>query len=176
MTDLLPYRQRLALIRSGLAEKTTGPKPKKAIAKFSDKKLAEIAEEKNKTGDTLQNWFDHFMEVSEAVCAECGMRADWLKDPAYAKIWKACQAHILPKKKEYGFASIATHRENHIILFPSWGGHLCGCHGFYDSNWYNATTMNIWPKVIEQFKILYPFISEKERKNIPEQLLREIKS
>lgn len=160
-------------------------KEKKPIAKVSKKRQAKLDEakkvylESKKTSNvpneiieqlTLNQWFDYHMEHSEPVCAECGMRADWVKQPGYEKIWKACQAHILPKKKTYGFPSISNHLENHIVLFPSWGGHLCGCHGFYDSSWYNATTMKIWPHVQQKFKTLYPFIKETERKNIPEQL------
>lgn len=155
--------------------------PYKGIRKKSLKAIAsEKAERENKTDVGLDKWFEERMATSEPVCAECGMRADWLLEPqedakksaAYKLMWRACQAHILPKKKTYGFPSIATNPENHIILFPSWGGHLCGCHGFYDSNWYNASTMKIWPQVLQTMKKkLLPFIAENEKKNIPEQLL-----
>lgn len=165
--------------KNGMAPPLPTRKEKKALNRVSPKKKTADAEAK-KAGseDSLEKWFLYFMETSEPVCAECGMRADWLLEPqedpkkaeAYRLIWRACQAHVLPKKKQYGFPSISTDRNNHIILFPSWGGHLCGCHGFYDSGWFNATTMKIWPQVQERFKILYPFIAEKERKNIPEQL------
>jgi hypothetical protein len=183
-------REQYNRIKLGLEPKTTGPKPKKAIPKVSAKKRAEDAEAKEAylksrentsvprgTLDkiSLNQWFDYHMEHSEPVCSECGMRADWVKQPGYEKIWKACQAHVLPKKKSYGFPSIAANIDNHIVLFPSWGGHLCGHHGEYDSSWFNATTMKIWPQVVERFRQLYPLISEKERKNIPEQLLKEIK-
>jgi hypothetical protein len=187
-------REQYRRIKLGLEKKTTGAKPKKPIKKVSDKRKVELAEEKEQLAlvnaarpigvfhgkqdekEEVNQWFDYFMEVSEPVCAECGFRADWLKSPGYEKIWRACQAHILPKKKNYGFPSLASNRDNHIVLFPSWGGHLCGCHGFYDSNWYNATTMKIWPRVVGVFLTkLHPIVPPKENKNIPEVLLALLK-
>lgn len=170
--------ERRAYIEAGRPLKT---KEKKPIAKKSAKRIAKEKEEKaNKMDESLDAWFERKMATSKPVCAECGMEAYWLLEPqedpkkaaAYKLMWRACQAHILPKKKVFGFPSIATHDDNHIVLFPSWGGFLCGCHGFYDSNWYNATTMKIWPLVVETFKTkLYPLIRPNEQKNIPEQLL-----
>lgn len=178
MSDYLKKRQEHILNDRPLPEKK-----KNKIKPVSDKRAAKIAAAKNaKTDDSLDAWFERKMATSKPVCAECGMEAYWLLEPqedpkkaeAYRLMWRACQAHILPKKKNYGFPSLATNDDNHIVLFPSWGGHLCGDHGFYDSNWYNATTMKIWPKVVEAFKKLYPLIPHDERKNIPEQLLKEI--
>lgn len=125
---------------------------------------------------SLDQWFSDRMTQNEPVCAECGSRADWVKLPGYEKVWKACQAHILPKKKMFGFPSIATNPYNHVVLFPSFGGKLCGCHGFYDSGWYNASTMKIWKSIVDIFITkLYPIIPESEKKNIPEALRNEIK-
>ena len=164
------------------------PKQKKAyrIPKKSAKKLKQEAEEKDLlkeakelgkgTGISAQEqWFKDRMAESEPVCMECGFRADWLKLPEYEKIWRACQAHILPKRKGQ-FPSVATHPLNHLVLFPSWGGHLCGHHGEYDSSWYNATTMKIWPTAVERFKRFEASIAPAERKNIPEQLLNALNS
>jgi hypothetical protein len=63
---------------------------------------------------------------------------------------------------------------NHLVLFPVWGGHLCGCHDEFDSGWYNATTMTVWPKAIERFKQFEKSIANSERRRIPEQLLQYI--
>lgn len=148
------------------------PKKPKWLKQVSDKRAAKLAEQKADRGEEktpLEKWYDDRMAESEPVCAECGMRADWVKQTGNEKIWRACQAHLLPKKKNYGFPSIATLPENHLVLFPSWGGHLCGCHGFYDSGWYNATTMKIWPQALETIQTkLLPFIVESEKKNIPD--------
>lgn len=158
------------------------PKEKKMyfLPKVSKKKQVQIKEQKLSNTDKKEDdFFEYHMKHSVPVCAECGMTANWLLEPqqdhqkaeAYKLIWRACQAHILPKKKNYGFPSLRNHLDNHLVLFPSWGGTLCGCHGFYDSNWYNASTMKIWPKVIEAFIKLYPSIPKIEHKNIPDILL-----
>lgn len=183
--DNIPYRQRLAMIRNGQAEKTTGAKKRKPIAKFSEKKLAEIKAQKENGGEnTLDAWFEWQMANNKPVCEECGMEAYWLLEPqedpkkaeSYRLMWRASQAHILPKKKRFGFKSVSTHRENHMVLFPSWGGHLCGCHGFYDSTWYNASTMKVWGKAKRIFKeTLYPLLPQEEHKNIPDELLSTLK-
>lgn len=149
-------------------------KSAKKIKKEAEEKvlLKEAAEMGKGTGITDQEqWFEDRMKESEPVCAECGFRADWLLLPEYKKIWRACQAHILPKKKG-AFPSVATHPLNHMVLFPSWGGHLCGHHGEYDSSWFNATTMKVWPKAVERFKQFESAIAEKERRLIPEQFLK----
>lgn len=150
--------------------------PKKSAKKIAKEKeeaalLKEAVELGKGTGISAQEqWFKDRMAESEPVCAECGFRADWLKLPEYEKIWRACQAHIIPKAKSQ-FPSVATHPLNHLVLFPSWGGHLCGCHGFYDSSWFNATTMKVWPKAVERFKLFEKDIAEKEKYKIPEQFL-----
>ncbi len=173
-------KQRLQQKQYGKPAKEKKPYylPKKSAKKIAEEK----AEKENKSGETLDAWFEKGMIEYDPICMECGFSAMWLKEPqedtkkaeAYKLMWRAAQAHVLPKKKRFGFPSIATHPENRIILLPSWGGHFCGCHGFYDSNWYNASTMKIWPLVVEKFKRLYPFIAEPERKNIPEQLLKHL--
>lgn len=115
----------------------------------------------------LKLWYDGKMLHSEPVCDNCGMRADWLKGIGCEKIWHACQAHILPKKKDYGFPSIATDPDNHLVLFPSWGGLLCGCHGAYDSNWERAAGMKVFTLAKQRFAIFEANIDEEERKRIP---------
>jgi hypothetical protein len=100
------------------------------------------------------------------------MEAYWLLKPEYSEIWKACHHHILEKRKTM-FPSMAGNLDNHLVLFPSWGGLLCGCHGWIHSNWYNASTMEIWPELVRIFKEkLHHLIPEKEKKNIPEALLK----
>src|SRR5688500_15556083 len=100
------------------------PKPKKTyrITAKSKKKLAKEAEESKLlkeakelgrgTGITDQEqWFEDRMKESLPVCMNCGMEASWLIQPEYKKIWRACQAHILPKRKT-GFPSVATNPLN----------------------------------------------------------------
>lgn len=150
-------------------------KERKPIAKVSKKRAEKLAAEREARGDGAEDkYFDYWMKNAVPRCEECGMEAPWLLEPQYSVMWRACQAHVLPKKKKYGFPSLRDNLDNHMVLFPSFGGHLCGDHGFFDSSWFNATTMNVWPKAVEIFKKLYPLIPENERKNIPEQLLKEL--
>lgn len=152
------------------------PKTKKVpapIAKQSEKKKQQVKEEKAAgVNDDLKAWFDYHMAHATPICSECGMEAHWLKEPHNFAIWKACQAHILPKKKG-AFPSMRANLDNHIVLFPSFGGTLCGCHGFYDSSWYNASTMKIWEQVKVVFTgKLYRLIPDNEKKYIPDVLLK----
>lgn len=154
------------------------PKPKKTkyIPKKSAKKIAKEKEEKELQKinvDTKEQWYDDRMKESLPVCMNCGMEAPWLLQPEYEKIWRACQAHILPKRKTQ-FPSVAQHPLNHMVLFPVWGGHLCGCHDEYDSGWYNATTMKVWPIAVHRFKEFESAIDKKEAYRIPEQFKKVI--
>lgn len=155
--------------------------PKKSSKKIKqEKKEAELKEASKELGGSVysadqEQWFMERMKENVPVCMNCGMVASWLLEPRYEKIWRACQAHILPKRKTQ-FPSIATHPSNHLVLFPVWGGHLCGCHDEYDSGWYNATTMKVWPKAVERFKQFKSSISPKEMRRIPDALLQYIKN
>jgi hypothetical protein len=168
-----------------LKEKSKLPKEKKKyyLPKKSAKKIRQDAEEKallqeakelgKGTGITDQEqWFEDRMKESLPVCMNCGMEANWLLQPEYKKIWRACQAHILPKRKT-GFPSVATHPLNHMVLFPVWGGHLCGCHDEFDSSWFNATTMKVWEIAANRFKEFEPAIAANEKRRIPEQFLKQ---
>lgn len=86
--------------------------------------------------------------------------------------YRCATAHVLPKRKEYGFPSVAANPINRLFLGSAIGG--CGCHDDYDSSWEKASTMKIWPLAVEIFKQLYPLIHPSERKSIPEVFLQEI--
>ena len=115
-------------------------------------------------------WFDNRMNTLQPVCENCGATADWLKQPEYRKLWKSCQAHLLPKRH---FKSIKAHPLNGMVLGSGFS-QLCFCHDFYDSAWSKAATMKIWDEVVRRFLIMYPLITEQEQRFIPNQLLQEI--
>lgn len=158
------------------AAKIPQRKPFYRIPPFSKKRLEAMARDlQNKTDAALDQYFDYHMGLHDPICSNCGTEAPWLKDPQYFILWRACQAHILPKREVHkgGFPSLKSNPDNHILLFPSWGGWLCGCHDKFDSSWLSASTMEIWPMAVEIFKDkLYPLIPEHEKKNIPEQLIQ----
>jgi len=105
-----------------------------------------------------QNWyFDMGKELAKnPICAECGA---WIP-PAF---YRAAIAHVLPKRKEYGFPSVARHPLNKMFL-----GAGCGCHKKYDDTWEGASQMKIWSTAIIIFVEIYPFIHPDEYKNIPD--------
>lgn len=175
-----------------LKEQAKLPKVKKVykIPKKSTKKIRQEAEEKALIKNAVklglgacemisasiqEQWFKDRMAESLPICMNCGMDAQWLLLPEYEKIWRACQAHVLPKRKSQ-FPSVATHPMNHMVLFPVWGGHLCGCHDEYDSGWYNATTMKVWEIAVSRFKEFEACIAPKERRHIPDALMQYVKN
>lgn len=83
--------------------------------------------------------------------------------------YRCATAHVLPKRKEYGFPSVASNPINRLFLGP-----VCGCHNKYDKSWEDAAQMKVWPLAVEIFKKLYPLIHPSERKNIPDILLQEL--
>lgn len=94
--------------------------------------------------------------LENPVCAECGA-------PILFCDFHAATAHILPKKKRFGFPSIAAHPVNRMFL-----GAVCGCHSRYDLSWSNASRMKVWPIIVVPAVILlYPLIHPAELKNLP---------
>lgn len=112
----------------------------------------------------LQLWFDNIAkEIKEKpYCWNCGKYIT-------KAFYRAATAHILPKRKEYGFPSVATHPKNYLILGPG-----CGCHAKYDTSWDDACMMKIWPMAVERFIAIFPEIDRKEYKNLPDVLLQEV--
>lgn len=162
----MDYRTRLALIRQGMAEKTTKKKPPKPLRKVSLKKQAEdkIAKEALGGGDTeLQEWYAIIMGREEGKCWETGERID--KNDTMG--WHGSIAHILDKKN---YPSVATHPLNYMIL-KMWGG----THGQYDSSWKNAARMKVWPYAVKIMNILYPCLTKEEKAKLPEIITQEIK-
>jgi hypothetical protein len=113
----------------------------------------------------LQNFFAECAKELDQhpYCMECGTFIP-------RKYYRSATAHVLPKRKEYGFTSVASNIINKLFL-----GAGCGCHSKYDSDWEAAATMKVWPMAVEIFTKLYPLLKPEEKKNIPEVLLQELK-
>ena len=114
----------------------------------------------------LKAWFDHRMKTCQPICANCGIEAKWVNKEPYLKLFKAAQAHLLPKRH---FWSLKLHELNGMVLFAGYSG-ICNCHDVFDSSWDAASKMNIWEEVIRRFKIMYPLIPTVEHQFIPKQL------
>lgn len=106
----------------------------------------------------LELWYDKMAKIIDKnpYCWNCG---SFIPKTYY----RAATAHVIPKRKNYGFPSVKTHESNYLVL-----GASCGCHGKYDNSWDDASKMKIWPMAVERFKLIFPFIHKSELKNIPD--------
>lgn len=162
MTEELSYRQKLALIRQGLAPKTTGPKPRKALRPKSLKKQAEEKEAKEAGTDTaLDKWFEDKMTNSLRKCENCGKSLAHYNDSD----WRGSQHHVLEKAL---YLSVSSHPTNHLVL-----GKWC-CHHVWHVSWEKASQMAIFPKALDIIKILYPFLPQEEKKKLPDIVIQEL--
>ena len=165
----MSYFENLRLQKLGLAPRTTGAKPKKPMKKFSDKKLAEMKEQKDENGDTeLVRFFKSAMKRMTGHCANCFLRTE--TQVYSAAIFSIC--HILDKR-ETMCPSVRTHPCNWIELCPS-------CHQEFDTPpfekdktlWDKRQEMGIWEVVRDRLIMVYPNLAEEERRHFPESVLK----
>lgn len=111
----------------------------------------------------LDAWKEFVIEkiILKPNCESCG---EWIAPVHY----KWCCAHLLPKR-EGQFPSVATNKDNYLIL-----GYSCGCHKRYDNAWTDAESMQVFPLAIERFKKFCHLIPKGGYKNLPNSLLIEI--
>lgn len=141
----------------GHAKYFAGPKPEK-------KKKADKPEKITKAEMDLF-WLTAANEIEKhPYCVECGTFIP-------AQFYRHATAHVLPKRKDYGFPSVASNLNNYLVL-----GSGCGCHGKYDSNWEDAATMKVFTLATEKVRLLYPLIAKEERKNLPDVFRQEIEA
>jgi len=157
-------RQRRAMYGAPPPEK----KVRKPIAKKSKKTIArEKAERQQRGGEDTetQKWYKARQKQLTGRCMRCGEPYNH-HNLSYAI---CATAHILAKRPEM-FPSVGLNKDNFIEL-----GAGCGCHHWFDNqaSWEEIAQSNIWPLVLERFKLFEPYV--KERGKIPEVLLQEIK-
>ena len=163
MTEPLPYREQLKLIRQGLMEKTTGAKPKKSIPKVSKKREEKIKaerEERNGEDSFLVKWFKARMKVMGTTCNECGCQIEH-RVYKYA-ILSIC--HILAKRDTV-CPSVKYHPLNFIILCPYHHDQLD------KSNWEEIEKWGCFPIIRDRLIMVYPDLAEDERRHFPESVL-----
>lgn len=182
--EQMPYRERLALIRQGLAPKTTGAKPKKSIPKKSAKRLAEEKEERLKGTDSeMDLFFDAMLKRCTGKCLFCNGKTTavdasfWRDDnPQWSEeanqksherqieaMRRASVAHLLPKRPvdKGGFPSVGTNEFNWIELCWS-------CHTQFDSGkitWEFIFDSKEGEIIKEKLLNVLPLVSEEERKH-----------
>jgi hypothetical protein len=150
--------------KNGLLPPLPTKKEKKPIPKKSAKKLLEESKQKELEKDTeLQKWYAKIMESEKPICWETGEKIN--KNDKLG--WHGSIAHILPKAD---YPSVKTHPLNYMIL-KMWGG----THGQYDSSWENASKMKVWAYACKIINILYPLLTQEEKRKLPDIILQEIK-
>lgn len=141
------------------------PKPRKAIAKKSAKKLKQEAEEKKGIKDPSaekERWFQDRRREMVGFCKNCN-KPSFKNSHEY---FRCSIAHILAKRKSM-FPSVATNCDNWIEL--CWD-----CHQNLDNCILDLTELSCWDEVIVKFQKIYPFIAQEEKKRIPDILLQYI--
>lgn len=147
-------------------------KVKKPLRRISDKRAAQIAEEKKMrdNGNTpMDVWFNQRRVELTGKCLFCGGRTEKNNDSTF----KRSIAHLLAKKTGM-FPSVSMHPDNFLELC-FWGN---SCHTNFDNGiitWEFLKDSDEWGVIAEKFKKIYPCIAQPEIKNIPSVLLEIIK-
>ncbi len=149
-------------------KETPKPKKKYSIKKIS-KKVAAAKLEKKESGivdNSQEIWFSARGEEMTGVCLFCGGKTEYGLSVSIA--------HLLPKRKNM-FPSVAKNPDNWLELC-FYGN---SCHDNFDTSMISLESLKeqpaIWNVIVEKFNRIYPFIAQKERRNIPSLLLQELK-
>ncbi len=129
----------------------------------------EKKEEERKDKKAKAEWFGAQALAAPSTCENCGVGLQ----PTINFHPRGHICHILPKTKQGGCPSVATHPQNR------WFGCLT-CHTGYDKamaekDFNVIIQMKVWPKILERFRQVEPHIAPGERKNVPEVLKEGIK-
>lgn len=106
----------------------------------------------------IRSFFLGMDKIMPVNCEECGTRLP--KSPVWMR--RATMAHILPKRKDYGFPSVATNRLNIVFLCPD-------CHSDYDNRGKeHATKMKVFPLMRQRVQEMLPLLTDGEINRVPE--------
>lgn len=109
----------------------------------------------------LKVFFANQTLVMPDKCEESGQQLP--KSPAWLK--KACIAHILPKRPDFGFPSVAAHPMNKIFLHPDIHSNMDNLGRDY------IMKMKSLPVMKERVAILFPLLTPEEKNRVPEYFL-----
>lgn len=106
----------------------------------------------------MDAWFERQIAQIPAHCEECG------KSLASWKIVmpRACVAHILPKRKTYGFPSVATAEHNRMFF-------CVDCHTNFDNGMLKE--IKSLPLMRERFATFKDQLTDQELNRVPKYLL-----
>ncbi len=111
--------------------------------------------------ETFGTYFANQAHKMPVFCEETGKRLPTY--PAYLKL--SCMAHILPKRKDFGFKSVSIHPMNMVFVLPE-------IHQSMDQLGERfITKMKIYPIIKERVKVLLPLLTENELDRVPKYLL-----
>jgi hypothetical protein len=158
MSEVIPYFERLKLIKQGLLPKEAVAKPKKPIAKVSKKRKLENEKIKTTEVDSeMDIWFAERRKEMTGKCLFCGGKTEKNND----KYYKFSIAHIFPKKPSM-FPSIATNQLNWIEL--CYFGN--SCHSNFDNSILSFELLKDskeWDVIVDKFNQLAPLLTDAER-------------
>lgn len=140
-------------------------KEQKPLKKISDKKAKEI---RGDDKSDLDKWFEERRAEMTGKCLFCQGKTEKDNDDTY----KFSIAHLLPKRKNM-FPSVACHPFNFLEL--CYYGN--SCHSNFDNGiitWEFLADSKEFEVIAEKFKKIYPFITESEKRNLPEPLIKLI--
>lgn len=127
-----------------------------------------LHEAQNVVDSEQELWFLARRGEMTGRCLFCGSKTEKHNDKTY----KRSIAHLLAKRPTM-FPSVATNKDNWL--------ELCfynnSCHTNFDNCMITLELLKDsfeWKLIVEKFKKVYPFIAEREKKNIPEILLKEL--
>jgi len=128
-----------------------------------NKNKAQVKKSHDKHGSSvLEEWFESRHDEMTGICSHCGGKTE--KDKS---TYKCSVAHILPKVH---FPSIATHPLNFVELC-FYGN---SCHTNFDNYYIEIDQLKCFEEIVAKFTIMYPFISDAEKRKIPDILLQEL--
>jgi hypothetical protein len=117
--------------------------------------------DKRQRQDELKTYFANQTIMMPELCEESGQPLP--RSPAWLK--KACIAHILPKRPDVGFPSVATHPQNRVFLDPDIHTDMDNFGESY------VMKMKCLPLMRDRVKVLLPLLTPEELRRVPEYLL-----
>lgn len=128
-------------------------------SKVNSKKAGNVAKKAKK--EVLGTYFANQALLMPNCCEECG--AVLPKSPEWMR--RACIAHILKKRADFGFPSVAIHPQNKMFFCPD-------CHTNMDNlGDIFILKMKSLPVMRERVAILLPLLTPAELRRLPDYFL-----
>lgn len=133
----------------------------KAARKGKSKDTTPAKSAKDVQENVLGTYFANQAHTMPKYCEESGELLPTF--PAWLKL--SCMAHILPKRKDFGFESVALHPMNMVFVMPDIHANMDNLGKEF------IIKMKIYPILKERVKVLFPLLTEREKNKVPDYLL-----